>query len=95
MKKPKRKKHKKGRRPFGPPLSKKRKKKRVWLNVLPDDLWMKVGRGKTIWEALLKEDFELEGECGGYGKCGKCRIKVISSIGPSSEEERSCSLIKS
>jgi len=88
MKKPKRKKHKKGRRPLGPPLSKKHKKKRVWLNVLPDDLWMKVGRGKTIWEALLKEDFELEGECGGYGKCGKCRIKVVSSIGLPSEEER-------
>jgi uncharacterized 2Fe-2S/4Fe-4S cluster protein (DUF4445 family) len=36
----------------------------------------------------LKEDVELEGDCGGLGKCGKCKIKVISSIGKPTEEER-------
>jgi len=58
------------------------------LNVLPHDLWLKVRRGKTVWEALAKEDVELEGDCGGLGKCGKCKIKVISSLGKPSEEER-------
>ena len=31
---------------------------------------------------------ELEGECGGLGKCGKCKVKVLSSIEPPSKEEQ-------
>jgi uncharacterized 2Fe-2S/4Fe-4S cluster protein (DUF4445 family) len=88
MKKPKGKKPKRKRRTLAPPLSRKQKTRYVWLNVLPDDLWLKVRRGKTIWEALLKEDVELEGDCGGLGKCGKCKIRVISSIGKPTDVER-------
>jgi uncharacterized 2Fe-2S/4Fe-4S cluster protein (DUF4445 family) len=88
MKKPKKRKPKRKRRSLAPPLSRKQKTRHVWLNVLPDDLWLKVRRGKTIWEALLKEDVELAGDCGGLGKCGKCKIRVISSIGKPTEEER-------
>ena len=58
------------------------KRRHVWLKVLPEDLWLKVRRGKTIYEALQKIDVELEGDCGGLGKCGKCKVKVLSSIGP-------------
>jgi uncharacterized 2Fe-2S/4Fe-4S cluster protein (DUF4445 family) len=58
------------------------------LNVLPDDLWLKVRRGKTIWEALQKTDVELESNCGGQGKCGKCKVKLLSSIGAPSPEAR-------
>jgi uncharacterized 2Fe-2S/4Fe-4S cluster protein (DUF4445 family) len=88
MKKPNRRKAKRKRRSLSPPISRKQKTRHVWLNVLPDDLWLKVRRGKTIWEALLEEDVELEGDCGGLGKCGKCKIRVISSIGKPTEEER-------
>jgi len=88
MKKPNRRKAKRKRRSLSPPVSRKQKTRHVWLNVLPDDLWLKVRRGKTIWEALLEEDVELEGECGGLGKCGKCKIRVISSIGKPTAEER-------
>ena len=87
MKKTNRRKAKRKRRSLSPPVSRKQKTRHVWLNVLPDDLWLKVRRGKTIWEALLKEDVELEGECGGLGKCGKCKIRVISSIGKPTKEE--------
>ena len=59
----------------------------VWLNVLPDDLWLKVRRGDTIWEALQKEDVELAGDCGGLGKCGKCKVRVLTSIAYPSPEE--------
>jgi len=52
------------------------------LNVLPDDLWLKVREGETISEAIRDENIELGGDCGGLGKCGKCRIKVLSSVGP-------------
>ena len=70
------------------PPSAKHKKGYVWLNVSPDDLWLKVRQGETVWKALQKTDVELEGECGGLGKCGKCKIKVLSSIDPLSKAEK-------
>jgi uncharacterized 2Fe-2S/4Fe-4S cluster protein (DUF4445 family) len=77
----------KRKRPIGAPQFKKTKTRYVWLNVLPDDLWLKVREGETVWEALQKENVELGGECGGLGKCGKCKVKVLSSIGPPTEAE--------
>ncbi|MFP3869795.1 MAG: ASKHA domain-containing protein, partial [Syntrophobacteria bacterium] len=87
MKRPRKRKPRKKKNGFGPPPA-KQKRRHVWLNVLPDDLWLKVRRGKTIWEALEKTDVDLESECGGLGKCGKCKVKVLSSIGPPSREAR-------
>ncbi len=72
---------------LGAPSFKKTKKSYVWLNVMPDDLWLKVREGATIYEALQKEDVELGGDCGGLGKCGKCKVKVLTSMGPPSEAE--------
>jgi uncharacterized 2Fe-2S/4Fe-4S cluster protein (DUF4445 family) len=87
MKKPRNKKSKKKkRRSFSLPPPRKTKRRHIWLKVLPEDLWLKVRRGKTIFEALQKTDVELEGDCGGLGKCGKCKVKVLSSIGPPSME---------
>jgi len=60
----------------------------VWLNVLPDDLWLKIKEGDTIWEALQNTDIELASDCGGLGTCGKCKIKVLSEIDPPSIQER-------
>jgi len=81
--KPEKKKH-----AIGPPPSKKHKTRYVWLKVSPDDLWLRVRCGDTVWKALQEAGVELEGECGGLGKCGKCKVKVLSSIGPPSKEER-------
>lgn len=67
-------------------LSKKVTKKKVWLNVLPDDIWIKVQRGKTVWNALQNTEIELDGDCGGLGKCGKCKIRVITPLGRPSKE---------
>jgi len=67
-------------------LSKKVTKKKVWLNILPDDMWIKVQRGMTVWNALQNTEIELEGDCGGLGKCGKCKIRVITPLGKPSEE---------
>jgi uncharacterized 2Fe-2S/4Fe-4S cluster protein (DUF4445 family)/CheY-like chemotaxis protein len=60
---------------------KKISKKRVWLNILPDDIWIKVRRGNTVYNALQNTKIELEGDCGGLGKCGKCKISVITPLG--------------
>ncbi|MFC2058178.1 ASKHA domain-containing protein [Chloroflexota bacterium] len=58
---------------------------------MPDNLWLKVRQGETIWEALQKTDVKLGGDCGGLGKCGKCKIKILSEIDetepPSAEEK--------
>jgi len=59
----------------------------VSLNVLPADLWLKVRRGDTLLEALQDTDIDLDGDCGGLGKCGKCKVRVMSAIGPPSGEE--------
>jgi uncharacterized 2Fe-2S/4Fe-4S cluster protein (DUF4445 family) len=88
MKKPRnnKKSKKKKRRSLSLPPQRKLKRRHIWLKVLPEDLWLKVRRGKTIYEALQKTDVELEGDCGGLGKCGKCKVKVLSSLGPPSME---------
>jgi uncharacterized 2Fe-2S/4Fe-4S cluster protein (DUF4445 family) len=90
MKKPKKKKKpsKKRRSSTGFLPLKKQKSKYVLLNVLPDDLWLKLRKGTTIWEALKKTDVALESDCGGLGKCGKCKIRVISSVRPPVAEEK-------
>jgi uncharacterized 2Fe-2S/4Fe-4S cluster protein (DUF4445 family) len=74
---------------MGVPPFRKSKTRHFWLNALDGDLWLKVREGDTLWEVLEKEPVELGGECGGLGKCGKCKVRVLSSIGPptSAEEE--------
>jgi len=67
---------------------KKHKTRYVWLNVLPDDLWLHVSHGETIWEALQKTDVKVASDCGGLGRCGKCKVKVLSEIAPPSIEEK-------
>lgn len=84
---PQHEKFRRGKRPIGTSVLKKSRTQYVWLNVLPDDLWLKVRQGETVWGALKREGVELESDCGGLGKCGKCKVRVLSSIGPPSKEE--------
>ncbi|MFC2019474.1 ASKHA domain-containing protein, partial [Chloroflexota bacterium] len=60
----------------------------VWLNVLPEDLWLRIPKGETVWEALQNTDIELESDCGGMGTCGKCKIKVLSEATLPTDEEQ-------
>jgi uncharacterized 2Fe-2S/4Fe-4S cluster protein (DUF4445 family) len=78
--------HKKPKRSIGTLPPKKHRRRHVRLNVLPDDLWLKASFGQTIFEALQKSDISLESDCGGMGKCGKCKVHVLSSLGSPSEE---------
>ena len=63
-------------------------RKHLWLNVLPADKWIKVKPGITVYEALEKTDLKIEGECGGNGTCGKCRIRVITALASPDEQEK-------
>ena len=85
MKKTKHKKTKNKKHRIGPPQSGKPRKVSYWLNVLPHDLWLEVPRGETILHALQNANIELEGDCGGLVKCGKCKVKVLTSIDLPSE----------
>jgi len=70
------------------PGRRRRKVNDVWLHVLPDDSWFHVPRGETVWDALQSSDVELAGQCNGLGRCGKCRIKVLSEKEEPSDEEK-------
>ena len=61
--------------------SEKSKRKKVSVKVLPDGLCLKVRWGTTILEALQEADVRLEGDCGGLGKCGRCKVEVLSEMG--------------
>lgn len=65
-----------------------KEKKYFRINVLPDGIWLKVKSGVSLWKALQSTDTVREGECGGIGKCGKCKIIVVTAIGPPDEEEK-------
>ena len=59
----------------------------VWLNIQPEDIWLKVRRGDNVRKALRTGEIEIEGDCGGLGKCGKCKIKVLSQVDEPTEDE--------
>ncbi len=76
--------------------TKKKKKKKpirektrkvVWLNLLPDDIWLRVKPGLTIYEALQNTDLDIDTECGGLGTCGKCKVRIITALGPPDKQE--------
>jgi uncharacterized 2Fe-2S/4Fe-4S cluster protein (DUF4445 family) len=74
---------------MNPPIVKESRPKRLWLHVFPKDIWVPVKRGVTILEALQQANLELDGDCGGLGKCGKCKIKILSVVRPPNKIERS------
>ena len=68
--------------------TKKRRPRRLWLHVFPKDIWIPVSRGSTILDALQEANVELDGDCGGLGKCGRCKIKILSVVRPPTKTER-------
>ena len=69
-------------------LSKRRKAVYVWLNIQPEDIWLRVRQGDTVRKALREGNVKLEGDCGGLGKCGKCKVKILSLVDEPTEDER-------
>jgi len=51
----------------------------AWLNVLPFDQWLSVPKKTTVLAALHTADFDLPSDCGGHGKCGKCKVRILTS----------------
>jgi uncharacterized 2Fe-2S/4Fe-4S cluster protein (DUF4445 family) len=79
---------KKRRKKLYQPHPRIRDRRSVWLNVLPADRWIKVKRNFTLLETLQKAGIELESDCGGDGTCGKCRVRIVTALGPPDEQEK-------
>jgi len=71
--------HKKKRKNLANRAKALKKKARVWLNVLPFDQWLNVPKGTSVLEALQSTDLGLSSDCGGMGKCGKCKVRILTS----------------
>ena len=50
---------------------------------------IKVPRGESLYKVLVKHGFPVNGDCGGYHICGKCKV-IVNSCGemPISEAEK-------
>ncbi len=46
------------------------------IKFLPENISINVKKGTTILEAVEKAGLSIETECGGYGSCGKCKVKI-------------------
>ncbi|MGB3209251.1 MAG: ASKHA domain-containing protein [Desulforhopalus sp.] len=51
------------------------------IEVLPQGRQIKGRDGKSLMEALVDSSIFLRSDCGGSGRCGKCRVKKISIYG--------------
>ena len=49
---------------------------------------MHIQSGKNIYQELIDNGVNINALCGGHGRCGKCRIQVISGTLPPKEEEK-------
>jgi len=70
------------------PHPRARDRRSVWLNILPADQWIKVRRDLILMEALQRAGIDLENECGGMGTCGKCKVRIVTALGPPDEQEK-------
>lgn len=50
---------------------------KINLKVLPDNYNIKVEVGSKLIDVLNENNISVESTCGGKGKCGKCKIKVL------------------
>ncbi|MBW1837470.1 MAG: DUF4445 domain-containing protein [Deltaproteobacteria bacterium] len=54
----------------------------------PLDKEVKVARGTSILKAAQEAGLRLESDCGGTGRCGKCKVKVHKGVTPMGPRER-------
>ena len=50
--------------------------KQVTVVFEPIGLSVQVPAGQSIYQVALKAHVQIDGECGGVGKCGKCQVII-------------------
>ena len=53
----------------------------------PGDLELEIEAGSTIMKAMDLAGIEFDFPCGGRGRCGKCRVKILQGMEPPSTTE--------
>ena len=62
------------------------------ITLLPHGRRIIANRGENVLEALLAHNIFLRTDCGGKGKCGKCRVEVADKDGTTATVE-ACTLV--
>ncbi len=44
------------------------------VRLLPDDVWVQLEPGESIFEGAKRAGVYVPSECGGKGTCGRCRV---------------------
>jgi uncharacterized 2Fe-2S/4Fe-4S cluster protein (DUF4445 family) len=57
--------------------SKKRKEQIMKMTFMPQNLEYEAAEGQTILEAATEAGVSIDGNCGGRGTCGKCKVKIL------------------
>lgn len=61
----------------------------ITVTFLPQNINQPAERGERLLEIAAKAGVLIDGNCGGSGKCGKCRVKIASgAVLPPDEEEK-------
>jgi len=64
---------------------------KIELTLLPENHQIQAEKGQPLLEALVEAGILLRADCGGKGKCGKCRIQIPEawrgSVSPPTEAE--------
>jgi uncharacterized 2Fe-2S/4Fe-4S cluster protein (DUF4445 family) len=61
------------------------------ITLLPHGRQIVTNTGENVLEALLAHNIFLRSDCGGKGKCGKCRVEIIAGDGSATSLE-ACTL---
>ncbi len=64
------------------------KKKKVIFYNLKREVEVEVDRGTSLLKAAYKANIKLESDCGGMGRCGKCKVVVPKGVTPLTPQER-------
>lgn len=63
--------------------------KKVNLKVLPDNYNKEIEAGSRLMDAINENNIFIESTCGGKGKCGKCKVKLLEGkISNITEDEK-------
>jgi ferredoxin len=64
---------------------------KIELTLLPENRRIQIQKSQSMLEALINAGVLLRADCGGKGKCGKCRIQISdehrNQVSPPTEAE--------
>jgi len=62
--------------------------KQVEITVEPDNKRGVFPKGTTLYKALYTLGISMNASCGGFGKCGKCLVKILKDTLPPRESDK-------